>query len=590
MQDLDAVRGLVDQRAQYAAALTLARTIDQALPVLHAAAGPASADPVEGCDVLDALPALCIGSEAANTYTQDAVLLIDLGGDDLHRHGAGAASPLDGRPVSITLDLGGNDTYRAPGSSAHGIGSLGAVGILVDEAGDDAYIAQSTGDRASVTAQGNGVTGAVGILADRAGNDTYLVESEGVTTTFAAGQARASNAGVGLLLDSGDGEDTYTLRAAPERPFVDEDGLKLGGLNVNGQALTSIGGVAILADGGGPHAVTLEAIVPVIEATEEREVQQTPLILPAGMASGSIGGVSAALHGDGPATYTGRVTMQSTWTGIAGLNAIAQAGFRGAAMLSDADGDTVYRLDVRNTAARDATGQPGIAEATMGLPNWVVAQARGMGSASEAGTGLLIDGGGDDRYEVVVLSEAWARDDEQAIATPNPATSDAQGVGIGGVAVLDDRAGQDSYSVETRVAGTADAPTGTVRLSKASISAQGAAGGSGASPGQGTLLDRGGADTYTAKALVEGEILSGTGLITGANPSSNAQASIHSLGTALLHDRDAGESDSFTVEPADPACLGTRGEGVWVDCGPQFGNAVTIAGAAVGYVEDEVRP
>jgi hypothetical protein len=125
----------------------------------------------------------------ADTLNTDAALQVDLGGDDVYLNNAGATS-FD-RPVSVCLDLSGNDRYEAPESNyVQGFGFLG-IGMLVDLAGDDVY-------RAKHFSQGAGIMG-VGVLWDKAGNDTFSAN------TFCQG---AGMFGLGMMLDDS-GDDVY---------------------------------------------------------------------------------------------------------------------------------------------------------------------------------------------------------------------------------------------------------------------------------------------------------------------------------------------------------------------------------------------
>src|ERR1051326_2617434 len=162
---------------------------------------------------------IIIGGAGPTHYTAEddnALLIIDLGGDDTYDCHVGAANGLIGRPISICIDLGGNDTYRGgtltQGAGVFGIGILvdcggndtyegkhlcqGAglygVGILADYGGNDSY----TGD---INAQGAGMFG-VGILWDKMGDDHYVARE--------CSQGYGYTGGLGLLLD-GSGDDTY---------------------------------------------------------------------------------------------------------------------------------------------------------------------------------------------------------------------------------------------------------------------------------------------------------------------------------------------------------------------------------------------
>jgi len=156
-----------------------------------------------------------IGGPGKTIYTKRAALIIDFGGDDEYLAGAGGATPE--MPVSVCIDLRGNDTYLSQEDFSQGSAFMG-VGILVDSEGDDKYLGGSL-------SQGTGLLG-VGLLWDQAGDDTY----EGDLCCQAAGlwgigilkedkgndhynarifsQGFGSCAGLGALLE-GEGNDTY---------------------------------------------------------------------------------------------------------------------------------------------------------------------------------------------------------------------------------------------------------------------------------------------------------------------------------------------------------------------------------------------
>jgi hypothetical protein len=117
------------------------------------------------------------------------LLLIDAGGDDVHRGGASTAR--GHVPVSVLIDAGGDDRYETRGDQAFAAGVLG-VAVLADLAGDDVY-------RARGASLGFGALG-VGLLLDVRGDDTYDVRHLG---------QGAATGGLGLLLDRA-GDDRYT--------------------------------------------------------------------------------------------------------------------------------------------------------------------------------------------------------------------------------------------------------------------------------------------------------------------------------------------------------------------------------------------
>jgi hypothetical protein len=146
----------------------------------------------------------------------DSLLVVDLGGDDLHQ-GAVAASSAT-RPLSLLLDLAGNDRYKSA-VPAQGAGLAGA-GILLDADGNDRY-------QADHHAQGVGQFG-LGLLADLNGDDRYFSKHSGQGCGYF---------GIGLLFDAA-GEDKYQL-------YSEGQGLGGGG-----------GGVGVLADHSGNDRYT----------------------------------------------------------------------------------------------------------------------------------------------------------------------------------------------------------------------------------------------------------------------------------------------------------------------------------------------
>ena len=132
---------------------------------------------------------MIVGGTGDNDYDQEALLIVDLGGNDRYRNGAGASR--EGYPFSMVIDFSGNDVYQTGEDYAQGTGILGG-GFLIDLGGDDQYLSQSFG-------QGAGVMG-VGMLVDMGGDDVYRCHS------FCQG---AGFLGIGLIAESG-GNDQYS--------------------------------------------------------------------------------------------------------------------------------------------------------------------------------------------------------------------------------------------------------------------------------------------------------------------------------------------------------------------------------------------
>jgi len=158
-----------------------------------------------------------VGGIGPNAYTEDAALILDLGGDDLYLNNAGGTRP--GIPVSLVIDWGGNDQYLGRENFSQGAGLLGG-GFLIDLGGDDIFTSHEGsqgagfwglgvlyhGDGNSVFSgrkfcQGAGQMG-LGLLLNRNGDDKYLCSF--------AGQGLGLFGGAGLLVD-GAGNDLYQL-------------------------------------------------------------------------------------------------------------------------------------------------------------------------------------------------------------------------------------------------------------------------------------------------------------------------------------------------------------------------------------------
>jgi len=129
-----------------------------------------------------------IGGTQDNKYSEDAALILDLGGNDNYLNHAGGNTRLV--PFSVVIDLSGDDVYFSTDNFSQGAALLGS-GFLVDLEGNDRYTAKNH-------SQGTGILG-VGILADLSGKDQY--------TSVSVSQGVGSF-GIGLLTD-GSGDDNY---------------------------------------------------------------------------------------------------------------------------------------------------------------------------------------------------------------------------------------------------------------------------------------------------------------------------------------------------------------------------------------------
>lgn len=167
---------------------------------------------------------IAIGGAGDDVYAGDFALIIDVGGNDVYTNTTSNKNTSLKLPVSVIIDLDGNDSYLGSGY-AYGAGICG-IGIIVDQQGNDVY---NTGD----FSLGCGLFG-VGIVHDRAGNDAYmsgqntqgagifgigmLIDDQGHDTYRAHAQAQGFGAtrGFGLMFDT-QGNDQYLAAS----PYVD---------------------------------------------------------------------------------------------------------------------------------------------------------------------------------------------------------------------------------------------------------------------------------------------------------------------------------------------------------------------------------
>ena len=128
-----------------------------------------------------------------HVFTNEAFLIIGLGGDNVYSNSAGGANGLAGRPISIVIDLGNNSQFVSKRSFSQGAGLFG-VGIL-------AALGSNCTFQARHMSQGAGFFGS-GILMTGPGKQTLEAD------TFCQG---AGMFGTGILWQRG---ENATCRAA----------------------------------------------------------------------------------------------------------------------------------------------------------------------------------------------------------------------------------------------------------------------------------------------------------------------------------------------------------------------------------------
>jgi len=213
-------------------------------------------------------------------------LVVDFGGNDRYSGAVAVSDGLRLRPMSLLIDLGGEDTYqpatppiwkprdptdaqsedrRSPtlATGVFGVGmlwdlgegddsyeafessmgvGLHGVGVLIDAGGDDTYTVNGS------WGQGVGHVG-LGVLIDRAGDDAY--------TAGRNSQAHGSTRGAGVLVDVA-GNDRYTIPddAAPSELYLGRtvamgQGCGYGRRADLGDSRSMAGGFGVLVDGAG---------------------------------------------------------------------------------------------------------------------------------------------------------------------------------------------------------------------------------------------------------------------------------------------------------------------------------------------------
>jgi len=356
---------------------------------------------------------IVVGTCNDDVYREPAFILIDPAGDDVYLNRTGASSlTLNG--IGIGLDLSGNDHYIAHESFAFGAAKCG-FGILVDEAGDDAY-------SGTHNCLGRGVLG-LGLLVEAGGLDRYSADT--------ASQA-AAHFGFGILLDEA-GNDKYTA-------------------HLNSQAHAGVNGAAFLIDTEGNDFYIAGA-----KYKDYREGQKYYGSLSQGFSIGwrplYSGGIGALFDYAGNDTYIGDYFAQgsSYWYSVGLLyddagddRYVARRYSQGAAthvcvgVLADSAGDDRYESwGVSQGCGHDLSAGMLIDGAGNDryTANWL---SQGAGNAN--GIGFLIDLRGDDRY-------TGEKDTVQAAGTfARKETTYARARGYPSIGILIDAAGKDAYS------------------------------------------------------------------------------------------------------------------------------------------------
>lgn len=202
------------------AGLIVASAVDNAIAILKTM-DVSSFDSSKGNILFQAetpFGSIIIGGTSENLYKEDALIIIDMGGNDRYLNRAGGAISLNGAPASVVIDVSGDDFYSSKKKFSQGSGLFG-IGILADLEGNDSY-------SAGLFAQGGGLFG-IGILWDEGkgeddfSGDTFcqgaggwgvgtLYNQSGDTKYYAKSLAQGMGytLGVGAIIDK-EGHDYY---------------------------------------------------------------------------------------------------------------------------------------------------------------------------------------------------------------------------------------------------------------------------------------------------------------------------------------------------------------------------------------------
>jgi hypothetical protein len=408
------------------AAALLARAVEAAdLGALPDATFPAFEAPTP-------LGAVVVHDASADHYVagspaDGALLLFDLGGDDVYEVPAGASDAE--HPVSLAIDVRGHDSYGyAPVADA-------ADGDMLPSDGAGRYHSPTTPDQdwgpitlSHQARQGAGLAG-IGMLFDL-GPEADHYRSLALSQGFAA-------AGVGVLYDAG-GDDVYEAEIASQgaatfgvAALIDREGNDTYRSFTASQGFGGALGAGALLDGAGDDLYTVDLGDPALGGHPLYFAGQLPGVSNSSLSQGAAqgrrplddsdasymaGGLGVLYDRQGNDRYTGSVFAQGVayWQGLGMLlegggddhyDALwylqGSAAHFALAVLLDEGGDDSYDLDVLPVATGIGVGHDFSAGLHLdeGGDDHYRAPALSLGSGNINGIGCLVNVGGDDVYE-----------------------------------------------------------------------------------------------------------------------------------------------------------------------------------------------
>jgi hypothetical protein len=420
----------IDLPAIRAAAELLAQSAEGLRPELETAARVVR-QPLDLKLSINGLRVDISGNENNMHMSKDAILTLDLGGNDIYRGRCGAGIGY----ASLLIDLGGNDIFEATDLNL-GAGLLG-VGLAYDYGGTDVF-------RTHSLCLGAGLVG-VGGFVHEGGNDSY----DSVSLSQGFGQF-----GIGIMADT-DGRDRYD-----------------GNFNVQGAART--GGVGWLADRSGDDVYQAGGLIlnsPLFEKVHYSNAQ--------GYASGyredtggTSGGIGLLTDLGGHDNYIGETYCQaaSYWFSIGSLYdaggndsylayhyAQASAMHMTAGYLFDLAGDDAYicKLGACHSIGHDY-GVSFLLDRS-GMDLYAAHDSRpAVGSAN--GLAIFVDDEGDDRYFGPPAAGLAARGSGSLAIFCDLGGTDSYGDGLADGQAVSRETWAVAYDAEGRPLGNAAAP------------------------------------------------------------------------------------------------------------------------------------
>jgi hypothetical protein len=400
-------------------------TIVQELNAFRAATDGLVLDP--RATFADPAGLVLLGSSGDDTYAPggmfgDPVLLVDPAGNDVYLNRAGGAAPVadvtnteaNGLVVSVVLDMAGDDlySYDGPPSAVQGGSTVGGIGLLVDVAGNDRYLAKATrtisafftyidgggqgftyggfglqvdgsgddvysydvaspnGRGTWALAQGWGGAGGLGISYDLTGNDDWLSRGLGGSSGSFEGiytQGTAFFGGVGIMVDAGFGRDVYD--SSVTYPVVD----------YYAQGFGAFGGLGIMFEDGGDDTYSA------VQTSTSMAAINPQLNCAYGTGSLDGTGVFVDLGGD-DRYYSDNFSPKRAHTMSEGFGGV---GFAQGVFL-DVGGDDVHDMQAHGAQGNQLSGR-GV---------WDPSQLAGNVFMAEGGNffGAYLDVGGSDTY------------------------------------------------------------------------------------------------------------------------------------------------------------------------------------------------